>query len=54
MEIDKSYIPYALRMLDKGYVEGGKWKCGKSPTGAHYWVQDKGFKCKYCNKTEKK
>ena len=30
------------------YLKGDRWKCGKSPTGAHYWVIGKQMVCKYC------
>ncbi len=33
------------------YLKSDRWKCGKSPTGAHHWVE-RGtsgiFICKYC------
>ena len=38
------------------YIESGCWKCDKSPTGAHYWIETPSktkvnsglFYCKYC------
>jgi len=38
------------------YIEGGSWRCNKSPTGAHHWVElpntSKGgraiFLCQWC------
>ena len=39
---------------DKAYYESGKWKCDKSSTGAHHWLEvDRTeapglFYCKYC------
>lgn len=44
--------------LNREYVSSGRWKCDKSPTGAHHWVRlthttrllEGGyFNCKYCN-----
>ena len=36
--------------LDKEYLESGIWKCGKSPSGAHWWIGDESnwFSCQYC------
>lgn len=28
-----------VNVVDKGYIESGVWKCDKSPTGAHHWVE---------------
>ena len=37
---------------DKEYMESNAWKCEKSPTGAHYWVEGLNvhgiFTCKWC------
>jgi len=41
------------------YIEDGLWKCDKSPTGAHFWIQIPSkngngygeFWCKWCDKT---
>lgn len=36
------------------YVESGRWKCAKSPTGAHHWIEPSSaeapgaFYCKWC------
>lgn len=39
------------------YAEGKTWRCGDSPTGAHYWVDVEGshglFRCKHCNDVRK-
>ena len=33
------------------YIQSGRWKCDKSPTGAHYWIGNQYMlKCKYCGK----
>jgi hypothetical protein len=46
------------RMSPEEYLRRGRWKCGKSPTGAHHWLHvvdyiDSSskpglFECKYC------
>lgn len=41
---------------DIGYIESGRWRCPKSPTGAHFWleapsmtkVNSGNFYCKWC------
>ena len=41
---------------DRDYLKSGNWKCEKSPTGAHRWIEvlDEEtrpipeFKCKWC------
>lgn len=25
--------------IDREYIKSGVWKCNKSPTGAHHWVE---------------
>jgi len=44
--------------VDKGYIKSGVWKCSKSPTGAHHWIELVGteklanqgyFVCIHCN-----
>lgn len=40
-----------LDKLDREYVRSGRWKCDKSPTGAHHWVERSPngiFICKWC------
>lgn len=44
----------------KDYIESGVWRCGKSPTGAHHWVEvaigskTRGlFICIWCEDTKK-
>jgi len=34
---------------NKEYIDPGRWKCEKSPSGAHYWIisQDQ-VSCKHC------
>ena len=37
------------KINDKTYLESGRWKCEKSPSGAHHWIiKDGKTKCKYC------
>ena len=38
------------KALNKEYIDSGRWKCNKSPSGAHYWIiiHDQ-MKCKHCN-----
>jgi hypothetical protein len=32
------------------YLKEDSWRCSNSPTGAHYWLIDKGqMVCKYCS-----
>lgn len=36
------------------YIKSERWKCDKSPTGAHYWIGNHFMlKCKYCNEEKK-
>ena len=41
-------------MIDKLYIDMEYWKCTKSPTNAHWWVEKDystgNFQCKYCGK----
>jgi hypothetical protein len=31
------------------FVASDRWKCGKSPSGAHHWIIQKNqMTCKYC------
>ena len=35
---------------NKEYIESGRWKCDKSPGGAHHWIiGNHQMTCKYCN-----
>jgi hypothetical protein len=35
---------------NREYIESGRWKCDKSPSGAHYWlIHQQQMTCKYCN-----
>ncbi len=35
---------------NKEFITSDRWKCDKSPSGAHYWlVQCYQMTCKYCN-----
>ncbi len=41
----------------QNYLDSEVWKCKKSPTGAHHWVETKTledgqrrFQCKHCSK----
>jgi hypothetical protein len=35
---------------DKEYLASGRWKCEKSPSGAHHWVvQSYEMTCRFCN-----
>ena len=44
----KEYCPTAH--ADKIYYKSGRWKCDKSPSGAHYWlVRTHDMECKYCH-----
>ena len=45
-------------MVDfRNYIANGLWKCDKSPTGAHYWIEVERdgcyglFDCKYCHES---
>jgi hypothetical protein len=42
----------SISRQDKEYLKLGRWKCAKSPTGAHWWLGTgpEHFKCKYCRK----
>ena len=43
---------YNTRTVDRLYLEQGRWKCEKSPTGAHHWIEFVGvgkFRCIYCH-----
>jgi hypothetical protein len=34
---------------NKDYIDSGKWKCNKSPGGAHHWIiRYDQMTCKYC------
>jgi hypothetical protein len=34
---------------DKEYLSSGRWKCEKSPSGAHFWIiHIYQMTCKYC------
>ncbi len=34
------------------YLDSGKWKCDKSPRGAHHWIiKYDQMTCKYCAQT---
>ncbi len=34
---------------EKEYINSGRWKCVKSPHGAHHWiVQQNEMVCRYC------
>ncbi len=34
------------------YLDSGKWKCDKSPGGAHHWIiKYDQMTCKYCTQT---
>ena len=44
-----------LGNIDQQYVREGKWRCAKSPTGAHHWIATDivgdgvgEFQCKWC------
>jgi hypothetical protein len=35
---------------DREYLASDRWKCGKSPSGAHYWIiRTYQMTCKYCD-----
>jgi hypothetical protein len=35
---------------DREYLSSGRWKCDKSPSGAHYWIiHTYQMTCKYCD-----
>ena len=41
----------------RAYLKAGKFKCPKSPVGAHHWValstgSNSPFRCKYCHKKQ--
>jgi hypothetical protein len=42
---------------DKEYIASGRWKCSKSPTGAHWWIEDTSdhgeFECRFCHRRRK-
>jgi hypothetical protein len=34
---------------DQEFMASDRWKCSKSPSGAHYWIIQSGqMTCKYC------
>jgi hypothetical protein len=34
---------------NKAYLNSERWKCDKSPSGAHHWIISQGqMNCKYC------
>jgi hypothetical protein len=38
---------------DKEYLTSDRWKCGKSPSGAHYWIiHAYQMTCKYCEESK--
>ena len=49
------YEPTTLSKEYARYIRSGVWRCDKSPTGAHHWIDAKvegaksgTFVCKYC------
>jgi hypothetical protein len=35
---------------NREYIESNRWKCDKSPNGAHYWIiYTQQMTCKYCS-----
>ena len=45
----KFHMSPAVKAADIEYFESGRWKCHKSPTGAHHSaITGKTMKCKYC------
>ena len=51
----------SIARQDKDYNDSGRWKCSKSPTGAHHWIEAKvgeaepgTFVCKYCFEVSKR
>lgn len=51
----------SVAQRDSDYMKSGRWKCPKSPTGAHYWIEAKvkrvepgTFVCKYCWEVRKR
>jgi hypothetical protein len=35
---------------NKEFIDSERWKCSKSPTGAHHWmICSDQMTCKYCN-----
>lgn len=51
-----------VELIDEEYVKSGVWKCLKSPTGAHHWIELVGteklsrggyFLCIHCNDVTK-
>jgi hypothetical protein len=35
---------------DREYISSDRWKCAKSPSGAHHWIiQNYQMTCRYCN-----
>lgn len=44
-----------IKEADENYIKGKKWRCRKSPTGAHYWTDEIkwGFLvCKFCGREQ--
>jgi len=48
-----------MNKQDKEYVKSERWKCVKSPTGAHVWVEMQDeirltpkFRCRFCHEVK--
>ena len=38
---------------DQEFMASDRWKCSKSPSGAHHWIIQIGqMTCKYCNSSK--
>jgi hypothetical protein len=38
---------------NREFIASDRWKCGKSPGGAHYWmIQNYLMTCRYCNNSK--
>jgi hypothetical protein len=42
---------HSMKISDnKEFITSDRWKCNKSPGGAHYWmIQKYEMTCRYCN-----
>jgi len=49
---DRKETKYQLRGTEI-YVDSNSWKCDKSPTGAHLWIEDMSTASKTCEHCDK-
>ncbi len=42
------------KVREKEYIESGRWKCAKSPTGAHHWhITEDQMVCIHCKENRR-